>query len=62
MIAVSAGHEDVVAYLLEAGLSVDVNIINSTGQNCLHYAASKNRLSVNFLLFINDLFHQAFSL
>ncbi|EUB63639.1 26S proteasome non-ATPase regulatory subunit [Echinococcus granulosus] len=46
MIAVSAGREDVVAYLLDAGLSVDVNVVNSTGQNCLHYAASKNRLSI----------------
>ncbi|VDM32427.1 unnamed protein product [Hydatigera taeniaeformis] len=46
MIAVSAGREDVVAYLLNAGLSVDVNVVNSTGQNCLHYAASKNRLSI----------------
>lgn len=46
MIAVSAGREDVVAYLLDTGLSVDVNVVNSTGQNCLHYAASKNRLSV----------------
>uniref|UniRef100_A0A5K3FD40 ANK_REP_REGION domain-containing protein n=2 Tax=Mesocestoides corti TaxID=53468 RepID=A0A5K3FD40_MESCO len=46
MIAVSAGREDVVAYLLDAGLPVNVQVVNSTGQNCLHYAASKNRLSI----------------
>ncbi|VDK38258.1 unnamed protein product [Taenia asiatica] len=46
MIAVSAGREDVVSYLLDTGLLVDVNVVNSTGQNCLHYAASKNRLSI----------------
>ena len=50
MIAVSAGREDIVAYLLDGGLSVNVNVINSTGQNCLHYAASKNRLSVIIVL------------
>ncbi|VUZ51312.1 unnamed protein product [Hymenolepis diminuta] len=46
MIAVSAGREDVVDYLLDSGLSVNVNTVNSTGQNCLHYAASRNRISI----------------
>ncbi|KAM7541439.1 hypothetical protein Aperf_G00000032655 [Anoplocephala perfoliata] len=46
MIAVSAGREDVVVYLLDSGLSINVNTVNSTGQNCLHYAASRNRLSI----------------
>ncbi|VDO05055.1 unnamed protein product [Rodentolepis nana] len=46
MIAASAGHENIVTYLLDSGLSVNVNTVNSTGQNCLHYAASRNRISI----------------
>ena len=51
MIASSAGHEDILIMLLER--NADVCCVNSTGQSCLHYAASKNQLSVSrcFLTF-----------
>lgn len=55
MIAVSAGREDVVNYLLDSGLSVNVNAVNSTGQNCLHYAASRNRISVSSAILVTGL-------
>ena len=45
IIASSAGHTDIVTYLLQLN-SVDVNAVNSTGQTALHYAASKDRLQV----------------
>jgi len=44
MIAVSAGHLDVVKALLDAGAAIDVR--NENGQTCLHYAASRNRMPV----------------
>ncbi|VDP87969.1 unnamed protein product [Echinostoma caproni] len=46
MIAVSAGRNSVVEYLIDE-VQADVNVINSTGQCPLHYAASKNRLKVS---------------
>ncbi|CAH8862939.1 unnamed protein product [Trichobilharzia szidati] len=42
MIAVSAGRENVASYLISHE-NADVNVVNSTGQCCLHYCASKNR-------------------
>ncbi|CAH8577751.1 unnamed protein product [Heterobilharzia americana] len=45
MIAVSAGRENVASYLISQE-HADVNAINSTGQCCLHYCASKNRLEL----------------
>ena len=45
MIASSAGHDEIVTLLLENG--ADVHVVNLTGQSGLHYAASKNRLSVS---------------
>ena len=47
MIASSAGHEDIVILLLEK--KADVHEVNFTGQSCLHYAASKNHLSVSLI-------------
>lgn len=44
MIASSAGHEEIVALLLEK--NANAQILNFTGQSALHYAASKNQLSV----------------
>lgn len=48
MIAVSAGREDVAKFLINEE-NVDVNVVNSTGQCSLHYAASKNRFEVSKL-------------
>lgn len=45
MIAASAGHEQVVSFLLAKG--AQVNAVNNTGQCSLHYAASKDRYQVN---------------
>ncbi|CAH8290974.1 Ankyrin-2, variant 3 [Schistosoma haematobium] len=45
MIAISAGRGNVASYLIEQE-HADVNVINSTGQCCLHYCASKNRLQL----------------
>ena len=45
MIASSAGHEDILVMLLEK--NANVHSVNFTGQSCLHYAASKNQLSVS---------------
>ncbi|VDL95857.1 unnamed protein product, partial [Schistocephalus solidus] len=45
MISVSAGRDDVAEYLLKC-CSANPNVINSTGQSPLHYAASKNRLNL----------------
>ena len=45
IIASSAGHSEIVAYLLELD-GVDVNAVNSTGQTAMHYAASKDRFQV----------------
>lgn len=44
MIGVSAGRVEAVSLLFERGC--DVNVVNSTGQTPMHYAASKNRLQV----------------
>eukprot|EP00795_Rhopilema_esculentum_P009500 gene9500-17237_t len=44
MIASSAGHDDIVISLLES--KADPQIVNFTGQSVLHYAASKNRLTI----------------
>ncbi|THD19311.1 26S proteasome non-ATPase regulatory subunit [Fasciola hepatica] len=49
MIAVSAGRESLVEYLIDE-VQADVNVINSTGQCPLHYAASKNRLKIAEML------------
>ncbi|VDQ04888.1 unnamed protein product [Trichobilharzia regenti] len=46
MIAVSAGRENVASYLISHE-NADVNVVNSTGQCCLHYCASKNRYQVS---------------
>ena len=55
MIASSAGHEDILIMLLEK--NADVHSVNFTGQSCLHYAASKNQLSVSrcFILSLVDI-------
>nr|AAW25127.1 SJCHGC00537 protein [Schistosoma japonicum] len=45
MIAVSAGRDNVASYLISQE-HADVNVVNSTGQCCLHYCASKNRLQL----------------
>jgi len=46
IIASSAGHSEIVAYLLQLeGINVDA--MNSTGQTAMHYAASKDRFQVN---------------
>uniref|UniRef100_A0A0V0JCM6 26S proteasome non-ATPase regulatory subunit 10 n=1 Tax=Schistocephalus solidus TaxID=70667 RepID=A0A0V0JCM6_SCHSO len=50
MISVSAGRDDVAEYLLKC-CSANPNVINSTGQSPLHYAASKNRLNVSIFYF-----------
>jgi len=50
IIASSAGHSDIVTYLLQLE-RVNVDAINSTGQTAMHYAASKDRLQVNLLIF-----------
>lgn len=44
MIASSAGRDEVVKLLLE--LEADVNLANTNGLTCLHYAASKNHHAV----------------
>ncbi|KAA0183809.1 26S proteasome non-ATPase regulatory subunit [Fasciolopsis buskii] len=49
MIAVSAGRESLVEYLIDEA-KADVNVVNSTGQCPLHYAASKNRLRIAEML------------
>lgn len=55
MIAISAGRGNVASYLIEQE-HADVNVINSTGQCCLHYCASKNRLQVSIFPYILDIF------
>uniref|UniRef100_A0A1I7SMG0 ANK_REP_REGION domain-containing protein n=1 Tax=Bursaphelenchus xylophilus TaxID=6326 RepID=A0A1I7SMG0_BURXY len=52
MIASSAGHFDVVKYLLSS-CDCDVNHRNSNGQSSLHYAASKNLISIARMLLEN---------
>lgn len=52
MIAVSAGRESLVEYLIDEA-KADVNVVNSTGQCPLHYAASKNRLRVSLPIICN---------
>jgi len=49
IIASSAGHSEIVAYLLELS-GVNIDAVNSTGQTAMHYAASKDRLQVGFHL------------
>ena len=44
MIAVSAGHQEIVEYLVSKG--ADMNAVNETGLSCLHYASSKNRVDI----------------
>ncbi|VDN59357.1 unnamed protein product [Dracunculus medinensis] len=51
MIACSAGRINVVKYLLN--ITVDVNVRNKNGQTPLHYAASKNYLQITSLLIEN---------
>ncbi|KAF8569113.1 hypothetical protein P879_00923 [Paragonimus westermani] len=50
MIAVSAGRVDVVDFLIDEA-KADVNVVNSTGQCPMHYAASKNQLKIAEHLF-----------
>ena len=45
MIAVSTGRADIVKKLIAKG--AQVNVVNSTGQCPLHYAASKDRFDVS---------------
>jgi len=49
IIASSAGHSEIVSYLLQLE-GVNVDAVNSTGQSAMHYAASKDRLQVIFFL------------
>lgn len=44
MIAVSAGHREIVELLI--GKNADVNLTNNNGQTPLHYAASKNHFEI----------------
>jgi ankyrin repeat protein len=48
MIACSAGHLELVKYLIEE--KCDVNIKNFNGLTCLHYACSKERIEVSYLV------------
>lgn len=58
MIAASAGHEQVVSFLLAKG--AQVNAVNNTGQCSLHYAASKDRYQVNINTNVIPLCRQSF--